>query len=676
MADKKISQLGVAGALVGTEILAIVQGGTTVQTTINNINSLVNLTGYVPFTGATSDVDLGAYLLSTKSIRVTGTSGSGDIHLRHQSADATATGQSTSLFADVNGDLKWKNDGNYYTTLKTSLNTADRIYTYPDANGTIALTSNIGTWGALNYPTWVSGTPFVKMTAAGTFALDTNTYQPLDSDLTSWAGVTRASGFDTFTATPSSANLRALLTDENGTGAALFDGATSPTFTTDITTPLIIGGSAAGSTIQYKGTSGNGTSTVAAHEFLVGNNGATSTTKIYNSGQVSIGNYASPTNLRILTIGQDTAYMTFGSIVGATNKCGIYFNTSSPSQYNYNIYGDGNTTYINGNSQSIIQASNTNVIVVDYNKVTFSASPMSSGALTAFNFNSPTNTGQTASTNIPNFKVTGSTKTWAAGTLATQYFNYFSANTVAFASASTATNVYGLYVEAATAGTNATITNNYAAGFSGHVVIENSKGLYFTGNGSAIQFNDVTSSIWWAGALGIRCDSGSYLELATSLSGVSIPDSRPIKFGTTTGTKIGTATNQKLAFWNATPIVQPSAVTTVQGFYNAMSSIGLIASGTITLPTGYTKSVNNISTNTSAGSAANTEYYYICTASLTLTLPTAVGNTNEYNIKVTSGTLTINTTSSETIDGSTSATISVANTALTLISDGSNWQIF
>ena len=35
----------------------------------------------------------------------------------------------------------------------------------------------VGTWGALNYPSWSSGTPFVKMTAAGTFALDTNTYQ-------------------------------------------------------------------------------------------------------------------------------------------------------------------------------------------------------------------------------------------------------------------------------------------------------------------------------------------------------------------------------------------------------------------------------------------------------------------------------------------------------------------
>ncbi len=43
--------------------------------------------------------------------------------------------------------------------------------------------------------------------------------QPLDSDLTSWAGVTRASGFDTFVATPSSSNLASLITDEVGTGS-------------------------------------------------------------------------------------------------------------------------------------------------------------------------------------------------------------------------------------------------------------------------------------------------------------------------------------------------------------------------------------------------------------------------------------------------------------------------
>lgn len=48
--------------------------------------------------------------------------------------------------------------------------------------------------------------------------------QAFSTNLTSWAAITRAAGFDTFVATPSSANLRALLSDEVGTGAAYFVG--------------------------------------------------------------------------------------------------------------------------------------------------------------------------------------------------------------------------------------------------------------------------------------------------------------------------------------------------------------------------------------------------------------------------------------------------------------------
>lgn len=65
-------------------------------------------------------------------------------------------------------------------------------------------------------------------------------YQPLATALTSWAAVVRAAGFDTFAATPSSANLRSLLTDETGTGSAVF--ATSPAITTPaLTDPVITG---------------------------------------------------------------------------------------------------------------------------------------------------------------------------------------------------------------------------------------------------------------------------------------------------------------------------------------------------------------------------------------------------------------------------------------------------
>jgi hypothetical protein len=70
-------------------------------------------------------------------------------------------------------------------------------------------------------------------------------YQPLDSDLTSWAGVTRASGFDTFVATPSSANLDSLVTGNTGSGALCF--ATSPGFTT-AANPVSNDGAALGTT--------------------------------------------------------------------------------------------------------------------------------------------------------------------------------------------------------------------------------------------------------------------------------------------------------------------------------------------------------------------------------------------------------------------------------------------
>lgn len=67
-----------------------------------------------------------------------------------------------------------------------------RTLTVPNASGTIALTSDL-----------------------------TSGYQPLDADLTSWAAITRASGFDTFVATPSSANFASLLTDETGTAGTV-----------------------------------------------------------------------------------------------------------------------------------------------------------------------------------------------------------------------------------------------------------------------------------------------------------------------------------------------------------------------------------------------------------------------------------------------------------------------
>jgi hypothetical protein len=56
-------------------------------------------------------------------------------------------------------------------------------------------------------------------------------------------------------------------------------------------------------------------------------------------------------------------------------------------------------------------------------------------------------------------------------------------------------------------------------------------------------------------------DAGASASFLMTEGDQTLGDGKDIAVGTTTGTKIGTATSQKLGFWNATPVVQPSAYT-------------------------------------------------------------------------------------------------------------------
>jgi len=91
---------------------------------------------------------------------------------------------------------------------------------------------------------------------------------------------------------------------------------------------------------------------------------------------------------------------------------------------------------------------------------------------------------------------------------------------------------------------------------------------------------------------------------------------------------------------------------------------------------GITRIISSISAATTALAVANADYIYLVSGTTTLTLPTAVGNTNKYTVKNTGvATVTIGTTSAQTIDGSTTAPLPVRYTSLSLISDGSNWNV-
>jgi hypothetical protein len=103
-------------------------------------------------------------------------------------------------------------------------------------------------------------------------------------------------------------------------------------------------------------------------------------------------------------------------------------------------------------------------------------------------------------------------------------------------------------------------------------------GTWFTGGSATttkphvlIEPSGATSTAWSTSGtgLGVNAASGFSGNLADlQLNGTSewtlstttftIADANNIAVGTTTGTKIGTASSQKLAFWNKTPVVQPT----------------------------------------------------------------------------------------------------------------------
>lgn len=221
------------------------------------------------------------------------------------------TGTTTQYFR---GDLSlatfptavssFTNDSGYLTAsaLSPYLTSATAAATYQPIGSYQPLATNLTSLSGLSY---VSGS-FVKMTAAGTFALDTATY------LTSAAIGVTVQGY--------SASTTLLGNTTTGSGSSLVLG-TSPTFTTDIRTPLIYGSTSASGTLTIDSTS-NAT-----------------------KGAITFGT-ASSSNIFNFNVGTSSANISFQGHVGTTTTPAIYMNVT-PSATNYVIKSDGTTTLFN-----------------------------------------------------------------------------------------------------------------------------------------------------------------------------------------------------------------------------------------------------------------------------------------------------------------------------------------
>ena len=303
-----------------------------------------------------------------------------------------------------------------------------------------------------------------------------------------------------------------------------------------LTTPLIVGGSAVGSVIQYKGTSGVGTSTVAAHQFLVGNNGATVGMNILNSGNVSINPSTSIATLHL----------------------GV---TPSASNYMLSNAAGAGSTYLNAPTGGFVVVSigGGNRFQVNNSSITFApTTATATNATTCYAFSFSSNTNQTLSTEIPGVLYNNYSRNWATGNITIQREQYIKTVTYTAIGASVIASAYGFYVEAPTASTNITITNNYAAGFQGNIhVTGGSNRIYFTGGTNYYIESNANTRVKAASEVFIDAGGGS-ATIRTSNTLWQWGSGLNMSFDTTTGTKIATATTQKIGFWNATPIVQPT----------------------------------------------------------------------------------------------------------------------
>lgn len=174
----------------------------------------------------------------------------------------------------------------------------------------------------------------------------------------------------------------------------------------------------------------------------------------------------------------------------------------------------------------------------------------------------------------------------------------------------TQTKAVALFIDSGAAGSVALVLRDASAQIANMLEIMNNSGTVVfsvTGNGNINVLNNTsnaslsatTFNLSSAGASatlqnntataasplllksGSNADVGSYVgvfaggveQLRITNAALTITDARDIILGTTTGTKIGTATSQKLAVWNKTPIVQPTTGITAAAFVANSSGI-------------------------------------------------------------------------------------------------------
>ena len=578
-----------------------------------------------------------------------------------------------------------------------------KVYSIALYSATVSIPT-VGTWGALNYPTWTTGTPFVKMTAAGTFALDTNTYVTTANATLQNAYNNSTDGKIILDLTRGAVKFQAITGTTNtiesyhSGGGLVFTVSNVGNvvgqyiYANWFNAPFNAGLQDNSGTVQFKsqydGIAGQGRwesnqriNYLADYSALYSNRslidkGYADTTYVPKTRTLTINGTSydlSADRSWTIAAGVTSVGLTMPSAFSVTNSpitsSGniAVSGAGSVSQY---VRGDGtlanfpNSTgggssvnyYLNGSvsqgtfgGDTYYQMSKTPILGAGTNFT------RTNGAGNGYIASFITDAGDPSFLNIPggNWNVEFYFQSSASGGSPQFYGEIYkvSATNVFTLVASGSANPEGI--------TNGTTIDQY---FTSIPVPQTS--LLITDR-LAIRIYVITGGR----TITLHTENGNLCEVLTTfttgltaLNGLT-QQVQNLAVGTS-GTDFAISSATATHTFNL-----PTASATNRGALSSTdwSIFNSKQSG---------KSINTVSVNTSAGSASSTDYVYLASGTINITLPTAVGNQNLYTIKnVGTGVITIDTTSSQTIDGSLTAPIRVQYLSLTIISDGANWNI-
>jgi len=148
-------------------------------------------------------------------------------------------------------------------------------------------------------------------------------------------------------------------------------------------------------------------------------------------------------------------------------------------------------------------------VTTDLSRLYVLQSALSSSWIPVYRSDPGAHTGMTASTEFISRDFQGATQQWSTGSLTTQRWNYFRGYTAAFVGASTLSDAYTVYIDPPVAGTNATITRNWALGLAGSLNMPTSGSSIQLNNGSIILVSGGTIQTTSSGTLTLTTNNGA-----------------------------------------------------------------------------------------------------------------------------------------------------------------------